>query len=268
MDIGARSLPKSIRLFTALAVASWIDESTSLSEKVPQWMVSRRLSQKEARSNIDVNLIWRGDCVRLKKLLQLEIQKKIVGGIPPNRASNLATIDLFTKLSEVDSELETSSMKYNFEHFLNKLRGGERWQELIDAIEAREILLIDESIAYEDFTDSYRTPKQNDEDENEKGSDDYHMVEDNIIKSGTNIMFQTLKGTLLTTELHLRQTCQLMSWVTNMIEQLKADDQSYLSLLLQNTKDGGQDKRQLSPSLKVALASRIQHRIRSVFVIY
>jgi hypothetical protein len=224
-------------------------------------MASKPFQDSQARSIYNY-LHQRQFLIRQYQTQLLDAEDKIASGVSRNQAIRLAAAHLVTIFAMVPMRDNDNVSGAEFTHYMfRKIREGQRWQEMIDAIGAREILLINDN---DDEDDTYHNPDNdgsgNHYDASSKEEDE--MMDINrferccfknkktlnvakIMKRGTDSVFAKLKDTLLAPELMVKDTCQRLSGLVHMINRVQEADPG--------------------SELATYLTSEIQRRVEEVF---
>lgn len=172
------------------------------------------------------NLRRRGVLVAISQELEVMIQQAIAKGMSRDKAVKVVTADAIADISKGATEQDKSQSAVGYILKVTRtIREAERWLELVNAIGAPEILLIDakhpKCLKIGEFGDP--------EDHSEIG--DVTALEccpkrcpslsvDRIVTKGTDEVFAKLKETLLAPELQLVVTCQRLSGLVPLIYRL------------------------------------------------
>lgn len=229
-----------------------------------------------------VGLQRRVTLVEVSRDHEVKIQQEIAKGMSRDKAVKVvmtrAIANVSKELAEVDERrsfnMDVMERLSPVEHvmlFTRIFREGERWRELVDAVGALEILLIDanhpdclrEFSSLEDYCEIGQTV--NLECCPTKGPS---LGVQRIMNQGTDEVFAKLKKTLLAPELQLELTCQRLSGLFTLIYRLFQKDEPDLITrwFSQNMHDltRGPFKDQL-PDLDSFLISEIPRRIKNAF---
>jgi hypothetical protein len=228
-------------------------------------MASKPFQDSQTRSIYNY-LHQRQFLIRQYQTQLLDAEDKTVSGVSRNQAVRLAAAHLVTIFAMVPMRDNDNVSGAEFTHYMfRKIREGQRWQEMIDAVGAREILLINDN---DDEDDTYRSPDNDGSDNNRDAYYDASSKEEDetmdinrferccfknkktlnvakIMKRGTDSVFAKLKDVLLAPELKVKDTCQRLSGLVHMINRVQEADPG--------------------SELATYLASEIRRRIEEVF---
>jgi hypothetical protein len=277
---GAQLTPKSAELFSALKEAGWNYYSHLMAAKSkpesPQGvLIILGLATAFRVSTLRLYdlLKHREELIQFHQMYRKIVEEHIKGGSSPKRAERQAIASFtLTVSSNVEDDLDVSATYFILTLVLT-LREGGRWQELIDAVAAPEILLIGQ-----DRGEKY-DEEDGDDDENKMPSvgslekhfhEDYKSMDiDKIIKSGDDDIFAKMKELLLIPDLQLKETCQRLSGLSKLINRLDEVEERMESFELEDmvpptSKEFAKSKEGKDLELALSLSLEIQQRVRGV----
>jgi hypothetical protein len=173
----------------------------------------------------------REHCIRIHQMYRKGVENEIADGVPPRKAERISIAHLIVALSEMVEEEEDLSVINFTKSIVNVLREGGRWQELIDAVAAPEILLIDpdhcQKICEKDG-DGHESEILSVRSLEKDFHKDYKLIDvAKITKLGGDDVFAKMKELLLMPDLKLKETCQCLSGLLQLLNRLGEVDESF-----------------------------------------
>lgn len=207
----------------------------------------------------------RENIIRLHQFYDQGVEGNVATGLPREKAERLTLANLIMALSEECEEKCATEFTLNIVH---GLREGGRWQELIDAVASPEILLI--GVHHSEENDE----EDSDEDEiyipnirklEKEFYKDYKSLDiAKITRSGDDSLFAKMKELLMLPDLHLKETCQCLSGLSQLVNRLsgeiKKDFVDLRNIGDALTKNVGRK----NSELVISLCSEIKEQIRAV----
>lgn len=234
---GGQPRPKCAELFRTLNEADWSyliqrssPEHQSESPSSHALRIANTLWAKASTTAVYGKLKYRKIIIQLYQQHQRCVEENISNGLPRNRAAKLAMAKLILEISEGSAaDDDHQSATDFFVSVAHRVREGERWQELIDTVGAQEILLIGRDHEEDDDEDD-----EDNEDELQNEwilekrfhKDFTSMNIAKLTKTGNNDVFAKMKELLMMPDLLLKETCQRLIGLSQMISHLNEVDAS------------------------------------------
>ena len=234
----AQRSSKCAELFSALKEAGWnyqqqLKCAESEPESSPEYSIKFGLSMimKLPIMNIHAMLKHREHLIRFHQIHRQVVEENIANGFPRKKAERLSIADFILTISRKAEDEEDESATDFILSLIYMLREGSRWQELIDAVAAPEILLIGplpgEKYCEEDSDDHETEIPSVGSLEKDFHKDYKSMDIIKIIKSGDDDVFAKMKELLLIPDLQLKETCQRLSGVLKLITRLGEVEENF-----------------------------------------